>query len=323
MFYDNDNLDDKIDKETLELNGFSIVFNEVENFLPIPYDILTEYNEKNEILENEDKTIINYTIPNEPCIFPEKEINHKMSLLAPNEEIKLSEKIINNVKNSTTTDELKFVENTENTNIKIEEEVLKTLLTNKRKIINKKGDKNIFNPVNIIRKSKHLPLYSIFNHINNKLKEFYNNDIRIGIFKKQILSLNQKQKSNSNITFNKEFLNKTLKEIFSTDISGKYSNYDKDYNKKLIESLLNEKDVIIKDYFTKLFNLKFTQCLEHYMGTQFYLELKGMRLFEEENYSFMDNEEYVKNLKYHLNNYESIIKKKKSRRRKKKDDSEI
>ena len=95
-----------------------------------------------------------------------------------------------------------------------------------------------------------------------------------------------------------------------------FTSFPKDYNKKLIENLLNEKDVIIKDYVNNLFNLTFIQCLEHYRGTKFYDELNGMRLFEEEESNKLD-EEFYNHLKYYLDNYEIIINNKKSRKSRK------
>ena len=74
-----------------------------------------------------------------------------------------------------------------------------------------------------------------------------------------------------------------------------------------------------KDYFTNLFNLTFKQCLEHYRGTNFYIELKGMNLFEEDINNYMDDKEYAEHLGYFFQNYEKIIYNKKSRKPRKKD----
>ena len=47
--------------------------------------------------------------------------------------------------------------------------------------------------------------------------------------------MNQAQVSNANINFNKAFLEKTLGEIFSADLSKRINNYKNDHNKKLIQ----------------------------------------------------------------------------------------
>ena len=190
-----------------------------------------------------------------------------------------------------------------------------------KKTNNKKENKNNnkFKDINIRRKCKHIILFAILNFINDRIKEFYNNNIGKGVFTKQLQSLNQTQTSDQNIKFNQDFLNKTLKDIFSNDICGKITYLPKDHNKKLIEHLLNEKNIIIKDYFTNLFKLTFIQCLEHYRGSNFFDELNGMKLLTEEINNFMDDEEYAYQIKYYFQKYEEIINNKKSRNSKKKE----
>ena len=51
--------------------------------------------------------------------------------------------------------------------------------------------------------------------INIKISESYNGNIGQGIFLKKLLMLNHEQKSNSNVKYNQEFLEKKLGEIFS------------------------------------------------------------------------------------------------------------
>ena len=208
-------------------------------------------------------------------------------------------------------------ENIKDLNENEEEEISKTFLSNKTKNSGENSFNNKFKDDNIRRKCKHLVLDSIFDFINNKIIELYNNNIGKGIFKKQLQKLNKKQKSESNIKFNQEFLNRTIKDIFSDDISKRIYNYPKDFNKKLIENLLNENDFNKKDYFNNLFNLTFIQCLEHYIGINFDYELKGMRTFEDEINKFMDDENYARYLEYYLRNYQCIINNKKSRKKNK------
>ena len=337
--------EDKFYSKNSEIfNEFSLLLDENEhNFLPILFENSTEDNDKNENLESEFNKNMNYSIPDEPFAFSKKDTNIKTSLTVPNIEIKYPEKYNNhtsnlalpneekkyktkednnNIKNLTIAEESLVVHNSEITSDKLEEGIINSFLSNKKKIRNEKEDKNKFNPTNIIRKCKYNVLDSISQYTNNKIKQFYNNNIGNGLFKKQFLSLNGQQKSGSNIQFNKLLLNKPLKDIFSADISGKYTYFPKDYNKKLVENLLNEKDSIIKDYFTNLFNLTFIQCLEHYIGTQFYNELNGMNTFEDDSNNFKNDEEYGKTLKYYLDNFKSIINKKKSRNPIKKDDTQ-
>ena len=272
---------------------------------------------------------MSFTISNEQPIIPEIDNNNE-SLTIPNEVVKLREITNNNIKideesqfvqkkeNIEIPQESQIVQNNENINDKNEEKAIESLLSKKTKNIDEKKYKNMFNPNNILRKCKHIVLDNIFNHLNNKIREFYKDDIGKGICKKQFLSLNSQHKSESNIKFNKELLNTPIKDIFSANISGRYTIYAQDYNKKIVDSLLIDKDPFIKDYFTNLFNLTFIQCLEHYAGKKTYNELIGMQLLKDESNSFMDDE-YVKNIKIYLDNFENIINRKRSRKSHKRD----
>ena len=167
---------------------------------------------------------------------------------------------------------------------------------------------------NMRRKCKHIILDNLLYFINYKIRIFYDNKIGQGALKKELKTLNQKQKSESNIQFNKEFLYKTIGEIFSDKISGRITNFSPDHNKKLIESLINEKDIKKKVYFNNLFNLTFLQCLGHFRGTECHQELKGMNSLENELKKYSNDPNYAMNIDYYLKNYEKIINKKKSRK---------
>ena len=331
MFYSNkEDSEDKYHYTIYDfnLNEFSDSFDQIEHILPIQNEISTGESEKNEIIGNEENQYLNYTIPNEPLSLLDKENNQNiydkritknLNILARNEKLKniVNKKIINN-KNILK----KFINkwltramDNSNENLEIyEEEVENSFLNKKRK------DKNKYNDTNIRRKTKHLLFDNILNFSNNTIKKVYNNNIRKGILMKQFFPLNTKPKSELNSEYNKELLNKTIKDIFSDVISQKYTNIPKDHNKKLIKDLLNEKDLNIKNYFTNLFSLTFIQCLEHFRGTKFYNELNGMKLLEEEIKNYDNEKEYAENLQYYFNNYEKIINNKKSRNSKKKND---
>ena len=173
-----------------------------------------------------------------------------------------------------------------------------------------------FSDDNLRRKCKHILLDNLLYLINYKIRILYNNNIGKGILKKELKKLNQKQKSDSNIKFNKEFLNKSIGEIFSDKISSRITNCPPEHNKILIQSLLNEKDINIKNYFNNLFSLTFFQCLEHFRGTHYYPELKEMNTLKNELQKY-SNIDYASNLDYYFHNYEIIINKKKSRKSRK------
>ena len=192
-----------------------------------------------------------------------------------------------------------------------------------------KSEHNKFADDNIRRKCKHLVIKNSFEFINAQIKKKYNGNIGNGIFKKELQTLNQSQKSDATINFNKNFLRKTLGEIFSEKISGRFTNFPPNYNKLLIEKLMNEKDEDKKIYFNKLFNITFIECLQHFIGEKYINELEGLKSFNEIKKDIAqkykeDGEEYIETLYYYLKNYEEIINNKKARkpRKKNKENSE-
>ena len=76
-------------------------------------------------------------------------------------------------------------------------------------------------------------------------------------------------------------MNRTLGSIFSQQISSKYSRNSHYYNRDLIESLLNSKTGIKKNYFNGLFNLTFTEALNNFKGTVLNEKLIGLKTFEQ------------------------------------------
>jgi hypothetical protein len=174
------------------------------------------------------------------------------------------------------------------------------------------GEHNKFSDDNLRRKVKHLVLKSVFDFINEKIKTMYS-DINKGIFTKQLLTINQKQISDATILFNKKFLEKPLKDIFSVEISKRYTNYLESHNKNLINSLMNQQDESKRLYFNGLFNLKFIDCLEHFRGTADYFHLEGLKTFDEIKDDFAKDENYLDVLTKYVYDYEKITKDKKER----------
>ena len=181
------------------------------------------------------------------------------------------------------------------------------------------GDHNKFSDDNIMRKCKHAVLNSILSFINNKIKIVYSYENEMILKGKGLLKLKQNQSINSMTNYNKTFIYKTLKKIFSEDIRTKYSRYPPSYNKHIIEMLINESDEMKKSTFTKIFNLTFLDCLNHFRGGIILDDLQGINQIN--NYikgGKIDNadEEYCTIFNYFINNFENIIKAKKARRRK-------
>ena len=99
---------------------------------------------------------------------------------------------------------------------------------------------------NVRRKIKHLFIKNLLQFINEKIKEKYQSFVGKGVFIKQLLIINQKQIDDATVLFNRELLNKSIGDIFSENISTRYTKYPLSHNRNLIQSLRNEKDVNIK-----------------------------------------------------------------------------
>ena len=173
----------------------------------------------------------------------------------------------------------------------------------------------IYIPDIFVKKIKMLVLKKSYNFINEKLIKIFNNNIGKGICIKQLLPINKFVLYHSSVEEDKEFLNKKLKEIFSS-ISNKYTSVLNTKNKNLIDDLINLEEH--GKYFKELFELSFLDCLEHIRGT------KNSELLDElpkiddiiNNEGILDEDE-INIYKDVINNYELIIEKKKKRRTKK------
>ena len=198
-----------------------------------------------------------------------------------------------------------------------EKEVINLGKKRKRERKGSTGVHNKFSDDNVRRKIKHIIISSLMDFINDRIKDKYKNNLGKGVFIKQLLTLNQKQKSNANAIFNQNFLNKTLYDIFSDNISKKYTLYPLEHNKKIIDSIINDKDINISTYFKNLFALTFTDCLMHFRGDKKIEELNGLNGLDLVISKYENDEEYYKTLIYYFYNYEELTNKKIPRNRKK------
>ena len=177
---------------------------------------------------------------------------------------------------------------------------------------------------NMIRKCKHLVINNCIEFLNFQIKKIYHNNIGEGILIKKILDINQIQKSDNKLESTKLFLNKKLSEIFSVDISSKYTTFLPDHNKILISILLNEEDIEKREKFQKIFNLTFADCIQLCLGNNNkYIEFEGFPVLDEIKDELNEDNEYLEKIKNFLLNFEDIIKHKKPRKRNKKESSEI
>lgn len=201
-------------------------------------------------------------------------------------------------KNITSIDNINI--NTNNLNNKFEKEYLG------KKKVNKVKNNN-----NNLKKVRNMLLNSLFRFINKKIKKEFNNDIGKGPNIKQFKSVSKKNLSHSKVEFDKQFLNVKLKEIFSENVSKKYTNYLPNKNKDLF---LNLKDY---DYFKKIFELTFLDCIQHINGNKNIL-LDDFETIEEiilqENNKF--DKEDIDMYKDIIINYQTYIENKKERKKK-------
>ena len=102
-------------------------------------------------------------------------------------------------------------------NINNEKEDINERIGKKRRRAKEKGNyiHNKFSDDNLRRVCKHLVLKNCQDFINDKISEKYRGKIGKGIFTLKLLTLNQRQKSECSIHYNKMFLYKTLGDIIS------------------------------------------------------------------------------------------------------------
>jgi hypothetical protein len=202
--------------------------------------------------------------------------------------------------------------NIQNDNLNNEQnEICKSLTIGKKRGRNSNGEHNKFSDDNLRRKVKHIVLSETMKFINNKISELYKGNIGNGIFRKELLTINQKQKANAKVQFNQEFLNKKLGDIFSEDISTRFTIYPLNHNKQVITDLKNETDDNKRIYFNNLFNISFLECLKHFRGDIVINELIGLSGMKNVEETYKGNNEFLETLKYYIMNYEYIIKHKK------------
>ena len=195
-----------------------------------------------------------------------------------------------------------------------DDEVKKEKMLQKKRNKNKyKGVHNKYTSDNIIRRIKIILLNNIKNFINSFIFKIYKGNIKKGILTKQLKKVDPRQCNK--IEDYKQLLNRTLKDIFSFRISKRYSNFFSEYNKNLINELLNEEDEEKREIFTKIFNLTFLECLEHFSGKKIIEGLNGLKSLDEECYQFND-EEYSQLFKAICLEFEDNVLRKKSRNRK-------
>ena len=150
----------------------------------------------------------------------------------------------------------------------------------------------------LIRRAKKILFNSLLKYDNYIISKFYNASIGNGITIKKLFKIDHFIIKNSNTNFNKELLNKTQGEIFSSNISTRYTSYPLDHNKRLINKLLKEKNLEKRKIFNLLFNITLSECIHYLNGEKDLNILKGLEKFYEKEFNNLGkDEEVIKELK--------------------------
>ena len=188
----------------------------------------------------------------------------------------------------------------------------------KKKNSTEKGAHNKYTSDNLIRKCKAVVINILSKLINKKIYEIYKDDITYSPKKKKLVKMKQFQIANSNIEFNKLFIHKILKDIFSENLSSRCTSYSIDHNKNLVNDLLNEKDLTRRKKFQELFELTFLDCVEHLRGSKYIDILEDLEKYDKVCDNLNGDEDYKESFRCYIDNFETIINNKKSRKSKKK-----
>ena len=288
-----------------------------------------DFKENNHVKKNSTEETACSTEKNEQLNPSDKDNNNEVKNSL--EEKKPEIKNLNNdncIKEDVKNNDNQLIENNKEIEINLDNNLLANSDNNKNedsnKILNKKRkrveetDALAFNVDKILKRTRILTIDSSFLFINKKIRTIYNNDIGKSIIIKQFLQIDKEKLSHSSVEFDKEFLNKKMKEILSDRISKKYTNYPPNKNKELVEILINDKEKG-GDYFKELFDLRFVDYLSHINGTQ-HLDILNGLMKVDEIMTFKDfkiDKDEIPIYGEYFKIYESLINEKKSRKSKK------
>ena len=142
-----------------------------------------------------------------------------------------------------------------------------------------------------------------------RLTKFINNIIKIK-YKgkiKELVPLNGEIAQNNNISFNLKLLNSKIKEIFlSHDINGKFTSFDKCFNKKVIDSIY---DMNIQELID-IFEMTFLEVFNHFISIKETNKLNGLEKLDtviNEIKTKEKNDQYIKKFISVANDFEKYF----------------
>ena len=178
----------------------------------------------------------------------------------------------------------------------------------RKRVIEKKEIKNKSSPRihtkyaadNLQRKCKNLVLTYALEFLNYQIKKIYDGNIGNGIYIKKLLDINQEQKQKNTLDYINKFKYKTIKEIFSTEISKRYKSYMPNHNEIIIKRALSEKNENKRKKFIKLFNLTFLDYIHIFLGNVKSIDYEGFQIFDDIKGKFNESNEYINKMKEFL-----------------------
>lgn len=190
-------------------------------------------------------------------------------------------------------------------------------LGRKRKNSLTEGPHNKYSEDNMIRKSKILVKDSLLEHINSQIKSEMNLSVIIdGKEYKNCKLLNIRP---DNLIFldaieDKNLLKKKIRDILSDDISEKFHNYPKNYNKIIIDKIYEMENT---ENITRILDATFLKSIQFIrkdssiFGEEEYSFLSGLeRIFENSLKKKNKEKDYIEKLFYLIKNFEIILEKK-------------
>ena len=193
--------------------------------------------------------------------------------------------------------------------------------TKKESNSNSSGTHTKYKEDNMTRKFKSKILESTRIIMNNSLKEenykmSKRKNLKYEYSKYFLLKLNSSISNEIGTEYNIKLLNSKLKDIFSNPIYSKCKSLPNNYNKKYIDNLYLEN---IKTNTKDILEKTFLECLEHYRGSKYYPELKGLELEYKNFFNEMEEKgeekEYINKMRVFIDNFENYYLNKKSRKR--------
>ena len=170
---------------------------------------------------------------------------------------------------------------------------------------------------NKLKKSKTLTIRNFLDWFNKKLTKIYNdpNDPKKNIMK--LSMIDPKETEDSTIEFNRQYINKPMKEIFSVKVSNKCTATNKLKNTQVIEIILNEIDENKRKPLEKPLNYRYKDCAKYLGGERDGLEeLAGLESNERWlKFIKKNDEKYIKEIKHTMINLEQILNEKRPRKK--------